>query len=426
MSRALLKSGFRSLGNAQQEQLRNLVEEEASILSLLDNLSDKKQRIPNHEYISNRNLLRQRLNSARMELKLFRNQHGLGDSDTTAQFQRSTNPNAFGAAQVSSSLQTVSDLVVAAEKFLTLVSSASDTFGTTAAFASDIPPTESPMIGDDRGDEDEPLAMKESLMTVNARAYLYSTTEQRENQRDEDVSTTHFFQRKEQKQLDTLAQGSGKTIHCTVQSDDNVTGTVKGSLDDIQDITLWENGTKLYWLVQGETFPSPELYATTMNSMNAATGLWNDVMPGGVSFMRVEEEKDASFFVSYSGDSGIRDVIGFLPSRYVRNYSRITIHAQAFANGNRGNMTNYLLHHLGHVLGFRHSFVLENERRKREGEAGSSNPASVMSLKRPPVMAFSDIVDTRTIYSKFSGDGIHELSDGRGHTIKFRAVRVKA
>lgn len=333
---------------------------------------------------------------------------------------------AFSRKDISSALQALSTLAAATSDFTKAVASVA---GGPAAFAAALPLVTPPPTGADRGDQTEPITTTSALATTEASAMLRALDATDPLEDISESPVVEFFGNKSHSEINAFNNVSNNgpqgKIYCALQAKLGVAGAVVGSVRSDQTISLWANNSCLRWRVVTTSFARNEDADVVKKAMDAATEMWNKISPGNVKFAHADVPGTESFLVTYGPPAGKRDVLGFFPSNYVKGYSRIVVHNEALAEGSRGNLTNAILHQLGHVLGFRHDFILESERRKRAGNnTKGSNPLSVMSLKRPSSISANDIVDTRMIYQKFSGGGYYELSDGRGNMIKFNIKRI--
>ncbi|KAH6838502.1 hypothetical protein B0I37DRAFT_387046 [Chaetomium sp. MPI-CAGE-AT-0009] len=116
----------------------------------------------------------------------------------------------------------------------------------------------------------------------------------------------------------------------------------------------------------------------------------------GVTFEWVTKIEDAAFVLEYGGQKGTVLAEAFFPTQ--EPLSSLFVYKGAFTERTLPYVKNIFLHELGHVLGLRHEFALEEETEWWAARFGSVNPDSVMSYNFPPKIHDLDVVDTTKFY----------------------------
>ncbi|KAJ6436060.1 Glycoside hydrolase family 43 protein [Purpureocillium lavendulum] len=109
-----------------------------------------------------------------------------------------------------------------------------------------------------------------------------------------------------------------------------------------------------------------------------AVHMWGDV---GVTFRRIERSDGAHFRVVYRNSplhgNMMTFATAFLPN-YTADKRTLYVYALAFAETQIQHLANVLAHEVGHILGFRHEFAIEEEKLLHSVTLGSRNPNSIM------------------------------------------------
>lgn len=103
----------------------------------------------------------------------------------------------------------------------------------------------------------------------------------------------------------------------------------------------------------------------------------------GVRFKEVDHEDEFNFVVKYSQGEIFDDCLGrsFFPGATKR---KLYIYALALTSENRNYLAGLLAHELGHIMGLRHEFAAEREKKVRSYLFGEKNKFSVMNYFEHP------------------------------------------
>lgn len=154
---------------------------------------------------------------------------------------------------------------------------------------------------------------------------------------------------------------------------------VSAQIGDRKHIARWRRGTELTFTIFEETFKNANDATYASQQLVEAIHMWGDF---GVTFRRVERNAGAHFRVAYR-DSPLYGskptfATSFLPN-YTADRRTLYVYAFAFAEPQIQHLANILAHEIGHILGFRHEFAMEEEQSRRSVTLGSRNPNSIMS-----------------------------------------------
>ena len=159
--------------------------------------------------------------------------------------------------------------------------------------------------------------------------------------------------------------------------------------------------------------------------MKIAAEAWNLVSPGGVRFEESDED-NAHFHVRYHPRrQRLRVMSAFFPGTYIQgdeSLSEVIVFPPAL---DRTDTAHIFLHELGHVLGFRHSFALTQERDQLGGTFREENKTSVMSYMSDPKINARDVADSREVYDRMIDGADVSLKTGQ-HSIAriFKVTRL--
>lgn len=197
-------------------------------------------------------------------------------------------------------------------------------------------------------------------------------------------------------------ESSGLTYSCVTElGSDRIASIVVGVG---RTIPRWKPGSTVNYATYADDYTSTDDAIYAANALIAAADEWNAV-DFGVTFRWVPNLDDAAFVLAYGGDKGTVLASAFFPNTDALN----TLWVYSFAfdktpnTSPRGTFKNYeimrnvFLHELGHVLGLRHEFAIE-----QEGEGAvrlfSTDKESVMAYEFPPQIQESDKRDLRAFY----------------------------
>jgi predicted Zn-dependent protease len=191
---------------------------------------------------------------------------------------------------------------------------------------------------------------------------------------------------------------------CVTQMQPDRIASIVVGLDRI--IPRWQPGSTINFATYADGYPGGEadaIYAA--NALIEATDEWNAV-DFGVQFKWVANVEDAAFVLAYGGNKGTVLASAYFPNEDALN----TVWVYKFAfdktekTSKRGTFKNYeimknvFLHELGHVLGLRHEFAIENELGSGAMRLFSTDKESIMSYEFPPQIQESDRKDLRAFY----------------------------
>ncbi|KAF5687163.1 matrix metallo ase-11 [Fusarium denticulatum] len=170
-------------------------------------------------------------------------------------------------------------------------------------------------------------------------------------------------------------------------------------------IPRWVPGSVIKWAAWRAGFKSQDDADYAAQQLNIAAQKWNEANVG-VTFEWVPMAKDATFVLTNGGANGTTLARAFFPNGEDLNY--VFVYSYAFSQEWKPHMWNVFMHELGHVIGLRHEFAIDDVRDKmtadREGERavriGAPDPKSVMNYRNePPQLQQSDIDSTRQFYA---------------------------
>ncbi|KAJ9612593.1 hypothetical protein H2200_004190 [Cladophialophora chaetospira] len=195
---------------------------------------------------------------------------------------------------------------------------------------------------------------------------------------------------------------SGLSYSCVTELGSDQTASIVVGLG--RTIPRWKPGSTVNYATYADGYPSTDDAIYAANALIAAADEWNEV-DFGVKFKWVPNLEDAAFVLAYGGDKGTVLASAFFPNEDTLN----TVWVYSFAfdkspnTSNRGTFKNYeimknvFLHELGHVLGLRHEFAIE-----QEGQGAvrlfSTDKESVMAYEFPPMISELDKNDIRAFY----------------------------
>lgn len=161
----------------------------------------------------------------------------------------------------------------------------------------------------------------------------------------------------------------------------------------------WVPGSVIRWAAWRAGFDSQDDADYAAIQLQTAAEIWNAANVG-VTFEWVSLAQDATFVLCHGGYKGDILAEAFFPNK--DDLSILNVHTAAFHQSWKHNMYKVFLHELGHVLGLRHEFALEDPREMvwKAVQLGPSNELSVMNYrKEPPELQQSDIDSTKLFYS---------------------------
>jgi predicted Zn-dependent protease len=170
------------------------------------------------------------------------------------------------------------------------------------------------------------------------------------------------------------------------------------------EIPRWAPGSTVNYATYADGYPTENDAIYAANALIAAADEWNAI-DFGVKFKWVADLDEAAFVLQYGGDQGTTLASAYFPNTNALN--TVSVYSYAFdkspQTSDRGTFKNYeimqnvFVHELGHVLGLRHEFAIE-----QEGAGAirlfSTDPESVMSYNFPPQIQESDKTDVKKFY----------------------------
>ena len=170
----------------------------------------------------------------------------------------------------------------------------------------------------------------------------------------------------------------------------------------VDSIPRWKKGQVVNWAARKGGYPSPAHAKYATYKLAQAADEWNSHNVG-VTFKWVSRINDAAFVLEYGGNKADVLAEAFFPNSDPLN--SVFVYKTAFTQESLPILKNIFLHELGHVIGLRHEFALEEEESWAAVRFGTPNAISVMSYTFPPTIQTSDIEDTKNFYD-FAGDQI--------------------
>jgi hypothetical protein len=149
------------------------------------------------------------------------------------------------------------------------------------------------------------------------------------------------------------------------------------------------------WAALKTGYPSQAHARYATYSLAQAADEWTKKKVG-VAFEWVTKIEEAAFVLEYGGQKGTVLAEAFFPTQ--DPLSSLFVYKGAFTERTLPYVKNIFLHELGHVLGLRHEFALEEEKQWWAVRFGRVNPDSVMSYNFPPKIHEFDVEDTRDFY----------------------------
>ena len=172
-------------------------------------------------------------------------------------------------------------------------------------------------------------------------------------------------------------------------------------------ISLWPKGTVIRYGVDESSFPNKRYLRKAVIALDAAAKKWNKIN-FGVQFEYTKDKFQINFYMKYRTSVSSGDYAeAFFPTREI---SILYIHSALFTDDDL-YIENILLHELGHILGLRHEFALDNGK-KYEGDAVQfylKNPNSVMSYRFPPKIQNTDKEGIKKLYQLNNGEIVEDF-----------------
>jgi hypothetical protein len=159
-------------------------------------------------------------------------------------------------------------------------------------------------------------------------------------------------------------------------------------------------GRNIQYLVQVSSFPSAERAKVATVAFQEAADSWNE-LETGVKITETTERSSANFYLVYR--QSVREdgtlAEAFFPHEVNKD---VIVYSLSFESKNLPILKNIFEHEIGHVLGLRHEFAIEEE----GGGAVrflEPNELSIMSYKFPPTIRNSDKVGIKKFYELPNG-----------------------
>ncbi|RGP76727.1 matrix metallo ase-11 [Fusarium longipes] len=158
----------------------------------------------------------------------------------------------------------------------------------------------------------------------------------------------------------------------------------------------------LEYFVDTETFPSPDLAKTSAKEFQAAADSWNE-LDLGISISETSDPINANFYLVYKVNK-LRSEMGTLARAFFPHEINedVIVYSRAFESDSLPILKNIFQHEIGHILGLRHEFAIE-----QEGEGAvlfmERNPNSVMSYNFPPKIRDTDRNQITEFYKLANG-----------------------
>ena len=169
------------------------------------------------------------------------------------------------------------------------------------------------------------------------------------------------------------------------------------------DIVLQPN-RKLLYFIRKETFPDPDTTQRAESSFQAAAGEWNKV-GFGLHFEATNNASAAHFYLLYSTASDEYYAKAFFPNELGQD---IEVYPQGVdPQRPKDGLKKTFMHELGHILGLRHEFAVENQEKEASVQFMDRNPRSIMTYEKDRDLQESDKAGVKAFYKMHNGERIN-------------------
>jgi hypothetical protein len=173
------------------------------------------------------------------------------------------------------------------------------------------------------------------------------------------------------------------------------------------EIPRWVPGSVINYAAWSGGFDSDADAQHAAKHLKIAADEWNAANVG-ITFKWVQDPKDATFVLAHGPRNPGVLASAFFPNN--KDLNILFVYSDALSTPSwKRNLWKVFMHELGHVIGLRHEFALEEDKtlpeRDRAQQIGPRNERSIMNYRpEAPELQQSDIESTKLFYN-LRGDG---------------------